>query len=159
VETAAEIVGKELLTESVKNPKGGRPRKTNSEEKVAERIGVPQQTINLAKQHVAAVERHRRAEVMAEAIEHERAKGWQNLSDDEQREAQAAYAAFWRLWKLAGEDVFPRPAAVRRLVPVLLEIIEPYERAMDELFKPHEREIESEEASLNRLASFFILKA
>ncbi len=88
------------------------------------------------------VKRHRRAEVMAEAIEHERAKGWQNLSDDEQREAQAAYAAFWRLWKLAGEDVFPRPDTVRRLVPVLLEIIEPYERAMDELFKPHEREID-----------------
>jgi hypothetical protein len=54
-ETAAKVMESELLTESVKNPKGGRPQKANSGQRVADRLGIPRTTINDAKQHVAAV--------------------------------------------------------------------------------------------------------
>lgn len=56
-EAAKEVLREEFLPPSSKNPsEGGRPEKPDSESKVAERIGVPQQTINEAKRHVAAVE-------------------------------------------------------------------------------------------------------
>jgi hypothetical protein len=57
-ETATEILAKEFSPNGSKNPKGGRPQKADSEQKVAARIGIPQQTINVAKQHVAAVNRY-----------------------------------------------------------------------------------------------------
>lgn len=51
-ETAAEV-----LPTVGKSPNGGRPPKERvSEQAVAERIGVPQQTLNRAKQHVAAID-------------------------------------------------------------------------------------------------------
>jgi hypothetical protein len=58
VEVAAKVAISEFSPNAGKNPKGGRPRKPDSEAKLAERIGVPQQTINVAKQHVAAVARY-----------------------------------------------------------------------------------------------------
>ncbi|MEK3718904.1 ParB N-terminal domain-containing protein [Paenibacillus sp. FSL R7-0333] len=56
-EAAKEVLREEFSPPGSKNPgEGGRPEKPDSEAKVAERIGVPQQTINEAKRHVAAVE-------------------------------------------------------------------------------------------------------
>lgn len=56
-EAAKEVLRDEFLPPGGKNPsEGGRPEKPDSEAKVAERLGVPRQTINEAKQHVAAVE-------------------------------------------------------------------------------------------------------
>lgn len=48
----------ELLPIVGKNPKGGRPSKSDAEAKISERIGVPRQTINLARQHVKAAEKY-----------------------------------------------------------------------------------------------------
>lgn len=57
VNQAKEVLNEEFLPPSGKNlPEGGRPEKPDSEAKVAERLGIPRQTINEAKQHVAAVE-------------------------------------------------------------------------------------------------------
>ena len=61
-DTAARVIDMEtgeVLPESGKTSKGGRPPKSRvSEQAVAERIGIPRQTIRDAKQHVAAAERH-----------------------------------------------------------------------------------------------------
>lgn len=46
----------EILADSARNPKGGRPREAGSGERVSERIGVPRKTIYDAKKHVAAAE-------------------------------------------------------------------------------------------------------
>jgi len=56
-QVAKEVAAQEVFTDSVKTPKGGRPPKSLvPEAKVAERIGVPAQTIRDAKKHVAAAE-------------------------------------------------------------------------------------------------------
>jgi hypothetical protein len=63
------VLAAEYLPESgKKSPRGrGQPKKPNSETKVAERIGVPQQTINLAKQHLAALKRYPELEIILPA--------------------------------------------------------------------------------------------
>jgi len=48
----------DLLPDSGNKSGRGRPEKPDSEQKVAERIGVPRQTINLARQHVVAIQRY-----------------------------------------------------------------------------------------------------
>ncbi|MBA2525491.1 MAG: hypothetical protein H0V18_06855 [Pyrinomonadaceae bacterium] len=57
-ETAAEVLRADISLTTNEKSGRGRPRKTDSEEKIAERIGVPQPTINVAKQHVAAVNKY-----------------------------------------------------------------------------------------------------
>jgi hypothetical protein len=57
-ETAATVLQSEFLSKNDKNPKGGRPHKADSEEKISERTGVPQPRINEARRHVAAVEKY-----------------------------------------------------------------------------------------------------
>jgi len=60
-ETAAEILKKRDSSPngSDKSPrKRGAQAKADSEDKISERIGVPRQTINVAKQHVAAVTKY-----------------------------------------------------------------------------------------------------
>lgn len=57
-ETTAEVLldESEFLPSVGKNPMGGRPPKPDAEQRIAARLGIPQQTLNDAKQHVAAVE-------------------------------------------------------------------------------------------------------
>jgi ParB-like chromosome segregation protein Spo0J len=57
-ETAAGILKNEFSPTVGKNPKGGRPAKPDADEKVAERIGIPRQTIERAEQHVEAVTKY-----------------------------------------------------------------------------------------------------
>jgi hypothetical protein len=59
-ETAKKVIQADLsLNGNNKSKrKRGRQPKADSEAKVAERIGVAQPTLNIAKQHVAAVERY-----------------------------------------------------------------------------------------------------
>ncbi len=68
-EVSAEVLAPDLLpTVSNKSPRGrGRPKKTDSEKKIAERIGVPRQTINDAKQHLAALKRYPELEIILPA--------------------------------------------------------------------------------------------
>jgi len=55
-ETAAEVPSKTVLLHDESKPANGRPPVTDSERRVAERIGVSQPTLNRAKQHVAATD-------------------------------------------------------------------------------------------------------
>lgn len=67
VETAAEVLRKDsLLNANNESPRkrGGQP-KPDADTKIAERIGVPQPTISVARHHVAAVERYPELAVVA----------------------------------------------------------------------------------------------
>ena len=55
-ETAAKIINEGFLLPGSKNPQGGRPSLADSEEKVATRINVPRQTLNLDKRYLASFE-------------------------------------------------------------------------------------------------------
>jgi hypothetical protein len=72
-EVAAEVLASDLLPNlGNKSSRGrGRPKKTDSEEKVAERIGVPRQTIALAKQPS-----RRRQAIMVNREYYGEASGW-----------------------------------------------------------------------------------
>ncbi len=48
----------EIRIENIRNPQGGRPSELGSMSRVAERIGVPKPTIQKAREHVTAAERH-----------------------------------------------------------------------------------------------------
>lgn len=54
----AEVAADLLPNVGNKSNGRGRPQKADSEAKVSKRIGVPQQTLNRAKQHVAAIDAH-----------------------------------------------------------------------------------------------------
>jgi ParB-like nuclease domain len=93
VETASEILETKFQPNASKNPRGGRPQKAASEKKVSERIGVPQQTINVAKQHVAAVEKFPEiANIPTQKDALTVAKNLEKLPELEQKKAREALA-------------------------------------------------------------------
>jgi ParB/RepB/Spo0J family partition protein len=89
-EAARAVLKDEFSPTLGKNPSpaGGRPKKPDSEEKVAELIGVPQQTLNLAKHHVNAVEKYpalehvNKLEAIYTARDPEKAEQYQKAVDD-----------------------------------------------------------------------------
>lgn len=113
VEVAATVAAAGFSPNAGKNPKGGRPQKANSESKIAERIGVPQQTINVAKQHVSAVNKY--PELSAPGIPQKDAitiaKTLDAMPEQERTEARSRFLAGDSNTKaaLAGKPPLPPP--------------------------------------------------
>ncbi|WP_025706223.1 ParB N-terminal domain-containing protein [Paenibacillus graminis] len=95
-EAAKDVLREEFLPKIGNNPpEGGRPAKPDSEAKVAERLGVPRQTINDAKQHVNAVEKYpalenlNKIEAIITARDPEKAEQYQKAIEDFPQLAEA----------------------------------------------------------------------
>ncbi|MEK5449541.1 ParB N-terminal domain-containing protein [Paenibacillus sp. FSL R7-0331] len=88
-EAAKEVLREEILPTVGENSKtAGRPSKPDSEAKVSDLLGVPQQTLNLAKHHVNAVEKYpalehvNKLEAIYTARDPEKAEAYQKAVED-----------------------------------------------------------------------------
>lgn len=92
-EVAAETLRDEFLPDSGRKAGAGRPPKPDAETKVAERIGVPQQTLNDAKRHVAAIDAYPELAIHTQADALKIAGKLNEMPEEERVEVRAKVAA------------------------------------------------------------------
>lgn len=113
--TAAEV-DRESFGRSLAETREGRPEEPGSDRRVADRIGVPRQTIQSARAHVAAAERYPELAAFTQADALAAAKRLDALPEPERERARAGVRAQspLALAQVAGRPPIRRPLSYRR---------------------------------------------